>query len=103
MVFAILYGFFSGACECPLSLSSGCQRLNVFSDVSLLAPMISSLAESDSEIGARMGVCFTFTGGSSPLDLYTKADRRFQVSVASSVRFDTLIRGVALTNNCGRW
>jgi len=26
MVFAILYGFFSGACECPWSVSSGCQK-----------------------------------------------------------------------------
>ncbi|TFK32267.1 major facilitator superfamily domain-containing protein [Crucibulum laeve] len=44
MVFAICYGFFSGAY------------------VSLLAPMIGSLAKNDSEIGARLGICFTFTG-----------------------------------------
>lgn len=31
-------------------------------DASLLAPMISTTAESDSEIGARLGICFTFTG-----------------------------------------
>ena len=29
---------------------------------SLLGPMSASLAEEESEIGARMGVCFTFTG-----------------------------------------
>ncbi|TFK28333.1 MFS general substrate transporter [Coprinopsis marcescibilis] len=44
MVFAILYGFFSGAYA------------------SLLPPMINSLSKSDSEIGSRLGVCFTFTG-----------------------------------------
>ncbi|KNZ79277.1 Riboflavin transporter MCH5 [Termitomyces sp. J132] len=44
VVFAILYGFFSGAY------------------VSLLSPMVASLAEKDSEIGARLGICFTFTG-----------------------------------------
>ncbi|KDR76989.1 hypothetical protein GALMADRAFT_66206 [Galerina marginata CBS 339.88] len=44
IIFAILYGFFSGGY------------------VSLLAPMIGSTADSDSEIGARLGVCFTFTG-----------------------------------------
>lgn len=31
-------------------------------DVGLLAPMIGSLAANDSEIGARLGICFTFTG-----------------------------------------
>ncbi|KAF8152955.1 major facilitator superfamily domain-containing protein [Crassisporium funariophilum] len=49
LVFAILYGFFSG------------------SYASLLAPMIGSLADNDREIGARMGVCFTFTGRSFTL------------------------------------
>ncbi|KAF8810257.1 MFS general substrate transporter [Phlegmacium glaucopus] len=44
MVFAILYGFFSG------------------SYIGLLAPVIGSTAVNDSEIGARLGVCFTFTG-----------------------------------------
>ncbi|KAJ3511804.1 hypothetical protein NLJ89_g3887 [Agrocybe chaxingu] len=44
IIFAVLYGFFSGAY------------------IGLLAPMIASVAESDSEIGARLGVCFTFTG-----------------------------------------
>ncbi|KAF9460383.1 major facilitator superfamily domain-containing protein [Collybia nuda] len=43
IIFALLYGFFSGACN-------------------LLPPMIGSLAEKDTEIGARMGICFTFTG-----------------------------------------
>ncbi|KAH9474434.1 MFS transporter asaE [Psilocybe cubensis] len=44
ITFAILYGFFSGAY------------------VSLLAPMIGTTADNDSEIGARLGICFTFTG-----------------------------------------
>ncbi|KAF5325482.1 hypothetical protein D9619_009912 [Psilocybe cf. subviscida] len=44
MIFAILYGFFSGAYA------------------SVLPAMVGTTAENDSEIGARMGVCFTFTG-----------------------------------------
>ncbi|KAG6853434.1 hypothetical protein C0991_004434 [Blastosporella zonata] len=44
IMFAILYGFFSGAYA------------------SLLSPMIASLAKKDTEIGARLGICFTFTG-----------------------------------------
>lgn len=44
IIFAIMFGFFSGAY------------------IGLLAPMISSLARNDAEIGARMGICFTFTG-----------------------------------------
>jgi MFS family permease len=44
IVFAILYGFFSG------------------SYIGLLAPVVGSTADNDSEIGARLGVCFTFTG-----------------------------------------
>lgn len=31
-------------------------------DIGLLAPVIGSTAVDDSEIGARLGVCFTFTG-----------------------------------------
>ena len=31
-------------------------------DIGLLAPVIGSTANNDSEIGARLGVCFTFTG-----------------------------------------
>ncbi|TFK75527.1 MFS general substrate transporter [Pluteus cervinus] len=46
VVFAILYGFFSGGY------------------VGLLAPMVGSLARSDTEIGERLGMCFTFTGES---------------------------------------
>ncbi|RDB17265.1 Riboflavin transporter MCH5 [Hypsizygus marmoreus] len=44
MIFAILYGFFSGAYA------------------GLIGPMIGSLAKSDSEIGARMGLCLAVTG-----------------------------------------
>ncbi|KAF8888860.1 major facilitator superfamily domain-containing protein [Infundibulicybe gibba] len=43
-VFAILYGFFSGAYT------------------GLLAPMVASLAKQDTEIGARLGTCFFYTG-----------------------------------------
>ncbi|KIM41319.1 hypothetical protein M413DRAFT_72154 [Hebeloma cylindrosporum] len=51
MVFAILYGFFSG------------------SYVSVLPPTVGSTADTDSEIGARLGVCFTFTGQTISLNL----------------------------------
>ncbi|KXN84420.1 Riboflavin transporter MCH5 [Leucoagaricus sp. SymC.cos] len=44
VIFSILFGFFSG------------------SYAGMLAPMVSSLAETDKEIGARLGICFTFTG-----------------------------------------
>ncbi|KAH6903251.1 major facilitator superfamily domain-containing protein [Coprinopsis sp. MPI-PUGE-AT-0042] len=44
VVYAIMFGFFSGAY------------------ISLLPPAITSLAHSQSEIGSRLGLCFTFTG-----------------------------------------
>ncbi|PFH47140.1 hypothetical protein AMATHDRAFT_68353 [Amanita thiersii Skay4041] len=44
VLFAIAYGFFTGA----------------FSG--LLGPMVAALAKNDAEIGARMGICFTFSG-----------------------------------------
>ncbi|KAG6860968.1 hypothetical protein C0995_005334 [Termitomyces sp. Mi166 len=44
VVFAILYGFFSGGWA------------------GLLLPLIASLAQNDAEIGARIGICFAFTG-----------------------------------------
>ncbi|KAJ3508141.1 hypothetical protein NMY22_g16712 [Coprinellus aureogranulatus] len=44
IAFAVLFGFFQG------------------SYASLLPPMITSLSSHDYEIGARMGVCFVFTG-----------------------------------------
>ncbi|KAF9460382.1 major facilitator superfamily domain-containing protein [Collybia nuda] len=44
MTLAVLYGFFSGAYA------------------GLLAPMVGSLAKEDSEIGSRIGICFTFAG-----------------------------------------
>ncbi|KAK0460609.1 major facilitator superfamily domain-containing protein [Desarmillaria tabescens] len=43
-IIALLYGLFVGAY------------------LGFLAPMVGSLAKRDSEIGARMGICFTFTG-----------------------------------------
>ncbi|EAU83833.2 hypothetical protein CC1G_09502 [Coprinopsis cinerea okayama7 len=42
--YSVLFGFFSGAY------------------VGTLPPAITSLAHSDSEIGSRLGICFTFTG-----------------------------------------
>lgn len=66
MLFAVLYGFFSGACEFThRSLLNRADR--AFLDVSMLPPMVSSLAKNDGEMGARLGVCFTFTGESSHL------------------------------------
>jgi len=44
LTFTVLYGFFSGAY------------------VGIFAPMVASLAKDDGEIGARLGICFTFTG-----------------------------------------
>jgi len=44
IVVAIIYGFFSGAY------------------ISLLAPMLASLADHDDEIGTRMGMCFALGG-----------------------------------------
>lgn len=35
----------------------------------MLAPMIGSLAKSDKEIGARLGICFTFAGKHPSLSL----------------------------------
>lgn len=44
IAFSILFGFFSG------------------SYIGLLAPLVSTLAENTSEIGARVGICLSFTG-----------------------------------------
>jgi hypothetical protein len=43
-------------------------------DVSVLPPVISSTADTDSEIGARLGVCFTFTGQAISLNLAWRAN-----------------------------
>ena len=62
MIFAVLFGFFSGTCElhltAPLNPLLKATRL----DASGLPTMVGSTAENDTEIGARLGVCFTFTG-----------------------------------------
>ncbi|KAG6812272.1 hypothetical protein H0H93_013902, partial [Arthromyces matolae] len=47
VMFAILYGFFSGA--------------YVSADAGLLSPVITALAKKDQEIGTRIGLCFAFT------------------------------------------
>ena len=64
IVFAVLHGFFTGTCAFifPLFSAVDCDFLNISIDVGLLAPMISSLAKKDTEIGARLGICFGFTG-----------------------------------------
>ena len=61
MVFATLYGFFFGACSSTTVLRSSVSKIPSL-DIGLLAPMLASLAKTDAEIGARMGICFTFTG-----------------------------------------
>jgi hypothetical protein len=67
LVFTVLYGFFSGACmpamPYPVCLVYANGRGRV--DVGLFAPMVASLAKDDDEIGARLGICFTFTGKSN--------------------------------------
>ena len=51
-------------------------------DIGLVAPMVGSTADSDSEIGARMGVCFTFTGRLfSKASLHSRTELLTQVSV----------------------
>ena len=49
-VFAALYGFFSGACECATIICHPCLDIE-FLDVTLLAPMLALLADHPSEIG----------------------------------------------------
>lgn len=39
-------------------------EMKSFSDVGMFAPMVGSLAKEDSEIGARMGICFAFNSQS---------------------------------------
>lgn len=49
----------------PVHVSDSNDRVTMLTgdlDVSLLSPMVASLAGKDSEIGARLGICFTFTG-----------------------------------------
>ncbi|KAG6829090.1 hypothetical protein H0H92_005702 [Tricholoma furcatifolium] len=53
VVFSAAYGFLSG------------------SYAGVLSPMVASLAKNDSEIGARIGICFTFAG-------YSTFSRRFK-------------------------
>jgi hypothetical protein len=73
MIFAILYGFFSGSCKWIPTSSNVVMALMAL-DVSVLAPMISSTADTDSEIGARLGVCFTFTGQTISLNWALRAN-----------------------------
>ena len=73
MIFAILYGFFSGSCKWIPTSSSMVLILMVL-DVSVLPPVISSTADTDSEIGARLGVCFTFTGQANSSSLASRAN-----------------------------
>ncbi len=68
--FAVLYGSFAGGCMCGNSLDCNTHSSFITLDMGLFAPMIGSLARKDSEIGARMGICFTFTGKLWSLDSY---------------------------------
>ncbi|KAH0578601.1 hypothetical protein H2248_003741 [Termitomyces sp. 'cryptogamus'] len=59
MIFSVMYGFFSGAYA------------------GLVSPMISSLARNNSEIGARLGICFTFTGIGGLVGMAFDYNKRF--------------------------
>lgn len=96
IAFAILFGFFQGSCESftdslrfrgfrarsLLCSSSFLLAFRVFAkfanstDASLLPPMITSLSSHDYEIGARMGVCFVFTGQSTAFEAAYSSDSR---------------------------
>ncbi|KAG6856214.1 hypothetical protein H0H87_006550 [Tephrocybe sp. NHM501043] len=73
IVFAIFYGFFSGAYA------------------SLLSPMVASLAKKDSEIGARLGICFTFTGASVWKDICPFTHDLLIISSQNKIGFGGLI------------
>lgn len=65
-VFAILYGFFSGACELdtftiPFRFVDSFVH-HCWLDAGSSTAMIGSLAANNSEIGTRMGICFAFNG-----------------------------------------
>lgn len=62
MIFAILYGFFSGSCMFAHNYCNVDWKVDMVVDASVLPAMVGSTAETDAEIGARLGVCFTFTG-----------------------------------------
>ena len=44
-------------------------------DASVIPAVVGSTADTDSEIGARLGVCFTFTGQANSSNLATRADK----------------------------
>jgi hypothetical protein len=62
--FNVLFGLASGTCAWRLPLvESSCSILSSFeSDISLLAPTAALLANDVTEIGARMGIAYAFTG-----------------------------------------
>ena len=43
-------------------------------DASVIPAVVGSTADTDSEIGARLGVCFTFTGQANSSNLATRAN-----------------------------
>ncbi|KAF8916732.1 major facilitator superfamily domain-containing protein [Mucidula mucida] len=65
--FAVLYGLFSGAY------------------VGIFAPMVGSLAKDDSEIGARMGICFSVTG-LCPVKVLFFSNRAFSLRIRRPYR-----------------
>jgi len=70
-------------------------------DASVIPPLVASTADTDSEIGARLGVCFTFTGQANSSNLATRAD---MLIICYSIRFRGTYRYVSLNlkNKCLR-
>ena len=62
IVFAVLYGFFTGTCTFTFPLFPLVDPDFFSIDAGLFAPMVASLAKKDTEMGARLGICFGFTG-----------------------------------------
>jgi hypothetical protein len=60
IVFGSLYGFFTGACA--RNRYRSLSDFNMSSDIGLVGPMVTVLARRDSEIGERLGICFSLTG-----------------------------------------
>jgi len=68
-----VWWFFPSCMDFSRGLVSGYRQASVFMilmflDASVIGPMVASTADTDSEIGARLGVCFTFTGQPISLD-----------------------------------
>ena len=62
-------------------------------DASVIPAVVGSTADTDSEIGARLGVCFTFTGQANSSNLATRADK---LIICYPIRFRGTYRYVPL-------